>query len=218
MKAPILRLSSTVSLGNSRRFSGTWAIPCSTIRCGGTPTIERPSSVMAPAKAATSPDMTRISVVLPAPLGPITPTVSPAATSSDTPNSARKEPYPAEMSASDSMIDLLAPAQINLRHARVARSLGGQTVENLLAVVEHDHALDDPHQHAHDVLDPDDGYAHAAADAFKQVCGVLHLACVEAAEAFIGEKKSWLGGERTRKLELFQCGGAEPTGGRARVA
>src|SRR5262249_21370563 len=43
-------------------------------------------------------------------------------------------------------------------------------------------------------------------------------ACVEAAEAFIGEKKSWLGGERTRKLELFQCGGAEPTGGRARVA
>src|SRR5262249_28376817 len=58
---------------------------------GGTPTIERPSRVMAPAKAATSPDMTRISVVLPAPFGPITPTVSPAATSSDTPNSARNE-------------------------------------------------------------------------------------------------------------------------------
>src|SRR5215472_10522627 len=152
MKAPILRLSSTVSLGNSRRFSGTWAIPCSTIRCGGTPTIERPSSVMAPAKAATSPDMTRISVVLPAPLGPITPTVSPAATSSDTPNSARN-----------------------------ARGLAGQPVENLLAVVQHDDALDDPHQHAHDVLDPNDRDAHPAADAREQVGGAFHLRRVEAA-------------------------------------
>jgi hypothetical protein len=42
-------------------------------------------------EGATRPDMTRISVVLPAPFGPITPTVSPAVTSSDTPNRARNE-------------------------------------------------------------------------------------------------------------------------------
>ena len=36
--------------------------------------------------------MTRISVVLPAPLGPMTPTASPFGTSSDTSNSARNEP------------------------------------------------------------------------------------------------------------------------------
>ncbi len=40
----------------------------------------------------TSPEMTRISVVLPAPFGPMTPTASPAATSSETSNRARKEP------------------------------------------------------------------------------------------------------------------------------
>ena len=35
----------------------------------------------------------------------------------------------------------------------------GAPVEDLLAVVEHDHAVDHAHQHAHDVLDPDDGDA-----------------------------------------------------------
>ena len=39
-----------------------------------------------------SPEITRISVVLPAPFGPITPTASPSRTSSEAPNSAWKVP------------------------------------------------------------------------------------------------------------------------------
>ena len=50
----------------------------------------------------------------------------------------------------------------------------------------HDDALDDAHQHAHDVLDPNDRDAHAVADAREQVSGALHLGRVEPAQAFVG--------------------------------
>ena len=45
-----------------------------------------------PAVGRIRPEMTRISVVLPAPFGPMTPTASPARTSSETSNSAWKVP------------------------------------------------------------------------------------------------------------------------------
>ena len=47
---------------------------------------------MLPAVGRIRPEITRIRVVLPAPLGPITATASPAFTSSETPNSAWKLP------------------------------------------------------------------------------------------------------------------------------
>ena len=43
---------------------------------------------MAPLRGRISPEITRISVVLPAPLGPMTPTASPAFTCKETPNKA----------------------------------------------------------------------------------------------------------------------------------
>ena len=43
MKAPICRLSSTVSRGNSRRFSGTCAMPRLTMRCAGVASTSVPS-------------------------------------------------------------------------------------------------------------------------------------------------------------------------------
>src|SRR5262249_10969809 len=216
IKAPILRLSSTLSFGNRRRFSGPWAIPRSTMRWAGTPRSDRPSRLMPPPKVGMSPDTTRISVVLPAPLGPITPTVSPAATSSDTPNNVRKEPYPAEISTSDSMIGLSPLAEINFRHARIARGLAGQPVENLLAVVEHDDALDDAHQHAHDVLDPHDCDPHATADAREQVGGAFHLGGIEPAHGFVGQKQLRPRGESARQFQLLERRSTEPLrGGRA---
>ena len=59
-------------------------------------------------------------------------------------------------------------AEIDLGDPRIDRRLRGRALENLLAVIEHDDAVDDAHQHAHDVLDPDDGDAHPAADAVEQ--------------------------------------------------
>ena len=43
--------------------------------------LARPSSVITPPRSGIRPEMTRISVVLPAPFGPITPTASPCGTS-----------------------------------------------------------------------------------------------------------------------------------------
>ena len=62
------------------------------MRWGGVASTSTPSIVIRPAAGRMSPEMTRISVVLPAPLGPMTPTASPARTSSDTSNSAWKLP------------------------------------------------------------------------------------------------------------------------------
>ena len=53
-------------------------------------------------------------------------------------------------------------SEIHLDHPRIGRDLVRQTFGDLLAVVEHHHAIHHPHQHAHDVLDPDDGDAEFA--------------------------------------------------------
>jgi hypothetical protein len=79
-KAPILRVSATLRAGKIRRPSGTWAMPRATISCAGRPVSGLPSKSIAPARTGTRPEMTRISVVLPAPLGPTTATASPAST------------------------------------------------------------------------------------------------------------------------------------------
>ena len=170
------------------------------------------------ARSGTSPEMTRISVVLPAPFGPITPTASPwrhferhveqgaegAVTGGDRGKGQHAASGP-------------SLAEIDLGHARIDRRQRGRALEDLFAMVEHDDAVDDAHQHAHDVLDPDDGYAHAAADAFEQVAACSISVDVEPAKAFVGEQEPRLGGERAGELELLQRGGAEPVGRRRRV-
>src|ERR1700686_1462737 len=74
MKAPILRLSSTGRRGNSRRFSGTCAIPRLTMRCSGVLRISTPSMEIAPARGRIRPEITRINGAFPAPWGRSTPT------------------------------------------------------------------------------------------------------------------------------------------------
>ena len=46
----------------------------------------------------------------------------------------------------------------------------------------------------------------------QHVGGLLHLRRVEAAEAFVGQQQLRLGGERARKFELLERGGAEAVG------
>ena len=62
------------------------------MRCAGVASTSVPSIAIAPLVGRIRPEITRISVVLPAPLGPITPTASPALTSRLTPNNAWKVP------------------------------------------------------------------------------------------------------------------------------
>ena len=86
-----------------------------------------------------------------------------------------------------------------------------------LAVVEHDAAVDDPHQHAHDVLDPDDGDAALRADAREHVGGLLHLGLVEAAQRLVRQQELGLSGERARELQLLQCRRAQAVDARGRI-
>src|ERR1700719_502185 len=102
--------------------------------------------------------------------------------------------------------------EIDLGDARVARGVGALALEYLLAVVEHDDAVDDAHQHAHDVLDPDDRPTEPLADVAEHDGGALHLRRIEAAEAFIGEQQLGLRRQRAGKLELLERGGAEAVG------
>ena len=62
------------------------------MRCGGVASTSMPCMAIEPVRGRIRPEITRISVVLPAPLGPITPTASPALTSRSMPNSAWKLP------------------------------------------------------------------------------------------------------------------------------
>lgn len=76
-------------------------------------------------------------------------------------------------------------------------------------MIEHHHAVDDAHQHAHDVLDPDDGDAELVADVAQHVRRLVHLGLVETAEALVRKQQFWRGRERLRKFELLQAGCAQ---------
>jgi hypothetical protein len=76
-------------------------------------------------------------------------------------------------------------------------------------MIEHHYAVDHAHQHAHDVLDPDDGDAEFVADLAQHVGRLIHLALIQSAEAFIGQQKFWCCRERFGEFELLQAGSAQ---------
>ncbi len=90
--APTITFSSSVRFSNSPTPWSVRAIPRRVRRCGRIRVIDSPLQLSEPASGATKPQITLNSVVLPAPFGPITPSTSPAWTSSETPSSATTPP------------------------------------------------------------------------------------------------------------------------------
>ena len=86
--APICRFSSTVMRGKMRRPSGDCASLSRAISCVGSCVMSRPSKTISPSRARGLPHTVIIRVDLPAPLAPISATISPALTSRSTPLSA----------------------------------------------------------------------------------------------------------------------------------
>ncbi len=82
------RFSSTVMPGKIPRPSGAWQIPSSTRLCPGTPVMSSPANRICPAVTRRSPESVFRVVVLPAPLAPISVTISPSSTSIEIPRSA----------------------------------------------------------------------------------------------------------------------------------
>src|SRR5258707_9917442 len=98
-----MMFSSTEILANGWVIWNVRTMPAAQIRCGGSPVMSRPSSVTRPALGAWKPAMAANRVVLPAPLGPISPTISPAPTSSEARSTALRPPNDFESSRTSSM-------------------------------------------------------------------------------------------------------------------
>jgi len=89
--SPRRRFSSTVSSAKSLRPSGTSATPLRATASGLRPRSERPPSVISP-RAGTAPMIACSVVDLPAPFGPMSPTISPGGTSNVMPRTAGTPP------------------------------------------------------------------------------------------------------------------------------
>src|SRR6188508_3737335 len=98
-----MMFSRTLMRANGWVIWNVRTMPAAQIRCGARPVMSRPSSTMRPASGLWKPAMAANSVVLPAPLGPISPTISPARTSSDAWSTAFRPPNALERSRTSSM-------------------------------------------------------------------------------------------------------------------
>src|ERR1700747_1246289 len=161
-KAPISRFSCTVISGKTWRPSGTWAMPSSGILCGGSEPTSMPSKLIDPDDSATSPEIARSVVLLPAPLAPSRPTASPALMLMETWEIAGTEPYAALMPLSSSMgasarWRMYIGPEIGADDLRIFHDLLGRAFRDLLAMVEHDDMPRHRHDRAHHVFDDDDG-------------------------------------------------------------
>src|SRR5215468_6478554 len=104
------------------------------------------------------------SVVLPAPFGPITVTIWPASTVSDTPCTASTLPYAtcrARTSRSALMSSALSlqTAEVGLDDQRIALNLCRQAFGELLSEVHDDQTVGQPHHEIHVVLDQENRHA-----------------------------------------------------------
>ena len=89
---PTLTLSNTDMVSNNATFWNVRPMPSLAMAWRGCDRMERPSNSTSPLVGTYRRDRQLKSVVLPAPFGPISPTMCPGATSNDTPSSAMMLP------------------------------------------------------------------------------------------------------------------------------
>src|SRR2546428_623634 len=89
---PTMTFWSTVSVGKSARFWNVRPMPSAAMRWADSPRIGRPSKRTSPPSGVSRRLRQLKSVVLPAPFGPMRPTIAPSSTSKETASSARMPP------------------------------------------------------------------------------------------------------------------------------
>src|SRR2546428_10567832 len=166
--APISRFSSTVIWGKTSRPCGTYARPRRSTRSGRIPVISSPLKTTRPLFGRRNPTIVLNAVAFPAPLGPITVTISPTPTLSETQDVDRAV-APDELVGGE---ELRAHTAARVRHgsatevrfddALVGLDHARRPLGDLLAVVQHEHGLAEPHDDLHVVLDEQDGLAAVA--------------------------------------------------------
>ena len=85
----------------------------------------------------------------------------------------------------------------------LAAHLIGRAVADLLAVVEHDHAIGDVHHHAHVVLDQHDRRAVLLVDVEHEAAHVLLFLDVHAGHGLVEQQQRRLGRERAREFDAL---------------
>src|SRR5918994_2107403 len=221
--APRRRFSSTESSAKVPRPSGTCATPSFATDSGPRRPSERPSYAISPVRL-TVPEIARSIVVLPAPLAPSTATIWPSSTASETPCSARTGPYRAWTSLSSRSAirrlrlglrgtGVLVGAEVGLDHRRVGSHLGGRSVRDLLAEVEHVHVVGDAHDEVHVVLDEQHGQLPVLADLLDETAELLDLLVVQPAGGLVEQQQPRLRDEGARQLDALQRPEREARGG-----
>src|SRR5438128_7633287 len=208
------RFSSTDIRANSRRPSGTSAMPWRHTRCGATAPRSSPAKRNSPERARCSPAIVLTSVLLPAPFGPMTETTSPASTSTVASHTAGASPYAMASRRTSSNMGL---AEIDLDDARGAHRLARTAGGDDLALVQHHHAVRQLEDGAHQVLDEENGHP-TLADLADQVDRARDLPGVEARQHLVEQDHARPARERARQLEEFALVQVELVGQRRRAA
>src|SRR5919197_4030484 len=123
---------------------------------------------MRPRCGRTSPETARSVVDWPLPFAPSSVTISPSRTLSDTPSSACRCPYETAR-ASTSSSSAIRGAKIRVDDGRVGGDLAWATIGDLSPVVQHHHAVGEPHDEIHVVLDDDQRQPQLVAQAGDDV-------------------------------------------------
>src|SRR2546426_8644258 len=133
--------------------------------------MSRPSKTTRPLWVRTMPKTVFSRVDLPAPLAPMMVTMLPACTRTDTPRSTSTSSYPARTSwrSRSGAPSRCSTAKVGLDDLRVSADRRRRALGDLLAMVQHHHALGDVHHDLHVVLDQEGGLAPPA-----QPSGGLH--------------------------------------------
>src|SRR3977135_3920113 len=113
--------------------------------------ISVPAKLMWPPRTGFNPEIARSSAVLPAPLGPSTPTMALSPTVSETPFSTSMPVYPEQSDSTDSIDDLIA--EIGVDDRAIALNLRRLALGDDASVLHHRHGVSQRHHHSHIVLD-----------------------------------------------------------------
>src|ERR1700689_3293870 len=135
--------------GKSPRPSGTSEMPRRVRSCGGSSAKGAPSNVMRPENGRTRPAIARTSELLPAPLGPIRPTISLGSTLRSISSRARNGPYLTTSFSTSSM----GRAEIMLDDPPILQDVDGRPIDDLLAGDQHDDPVGQLADHLHGMFD-----------------------------------------------------------------
>src|SRR5215831_6490667 len=158
-----------------------------------------PRNSMTPRVGLMTPEIVRSKVDFPAPLAPMSATISPRRTCRCTPLSTVMGPYPANRSLIASMPWLVFGSKIGLDDAWVGLNLSRGSLGDLFPKIEHGDDIADVHDHRHVMLDQQDGFPKRT-QVLNQPIQLMGLAGVHAGGRFVEEQKVGISRQRPGDL------------------